>query len=58
MKKRIVIPVKEIASVKPATLTPRITIETTGGSVRDLNVLNLKERERLYAALQGALAAS
>ena len=56
MKKRTVIPVKEISSVEPGTLTPSITIETTGGAKHKLNVLKVEERERLYSALQEVLA--
>lgn len=55
MKKRGHVPVSEIASITPATLSFKVTIETTGGKEHELAVFSAKEREKLYSALQQAI---
>ena len=55
MRKRETIPLKNISSVSAAALAPTVIVKTTNGQELRISVGSARERDRFYAALQGAV---
>ena len=55
MRKRETIPLKNISSVSAAALAPTVIVKTTDGQELRISVGSASERDRFYAALQGAV---
>ncbi len=55
MRKRETIPLKNISSVSAAALAPTVIVKTTDGHELKISVGSASERDKFYAALQGAV---
>ncbi len=55
MKERHTIPLKNISSVSVAALAPTVTVKTADGHELKISVESASERDKFFAALQGAV---
>jgi hypothetical protein len=55
MKRRETVPLASIASITASAIAPSVIVKTTDGRELKISVGSAAERDRFYAALQGAV---